>query len=174
MAAPKKEVFFLYDSGTGAPLGGQAGSLSFSVYKDDLGVDLAQPGFQEIAPGVYAFTVTFADPARGVVYLINSGPGAIPAFWGRYARPTDWNDDNADTPLAALGAAIQANIDDVDTNVTNGREFNEGKWEVKISGPDANRLIIYAPNGVTVLKKFNLFDSAGAPTTVNPYKRDPV
>lgn len=174
MAAPKREVFFLYDSGTGAPLGGQAGALTFSVYKDDLGVDLAQPGFSEIAPGVYAFTIVFADPARGVIYLVDSGAGAIPAFYGRYARPQDWNDDNADTPLAALGAAIQANIDAADLNTTNAREFNEGKWEVKTSGPDANRLIIYAPNGVTVLKKFDLFDSAGAPTTVNPYKRVPV
>jgi hypothetical protein len=49
-----------------------------------------------------------------------------------------------------------------------------GKWEIFTSGPDANRLVLYRADGVTVLKKFDLTNALGAPSTINPFKRTPV
>lgn len=49
-----------------------------------------------------------------------------------------------------------------------------GKWEIFTTGPDANRLVLYKSDGVTVLKKFDLANSAGSPAFVNPFKRTPV
>lgn len=51
--------------------------------------------------------------------------------------------------------------------------IQEGKWSIITSGIDANKLIIYQPDGVTPLMKFDLYDSTGVPTTVNPYSRLP-
>lgn len=58
--------------------------------------------------------------------------------------------------------------------VVNIKDHALGKWEIKLDGPDANRLVLYKADGVTVLKKFNLTDSDGNPTAVNPYTRTPV
>ena len=49
-----------------------------------------------------------------------------------------------------------------------------GKWQIFTSGLDINRLVTYRADGVTILKKFNLFDSAGVPTSINPFRRDPI
>jgi hypothetical protein len=53
-------------------------------------------------------------------------------------------------------------------------EYQVGKWEIQVTGPDANRLILYRPDGVTVLKKFDLQNANGDPTFINPFKRIPV
>jgi hypothetical protein len=49
-----------------------------------------------------------------------------------------------------------------------------GKWQIFDTGPDANRLVLYKTDGVTVLKKFDLQDVGGIPTTTNPFIRIPV
>lgn len=49
-----------------------------------------------------------------------------------------------------------------------------GKWQVFTTGADANRLVLYRQDGVTVLKKFDLTDANGAPAVINPFKRTPV
>ncbi len=48
-----------------------------------------------------------------------------------------------------------------------------GEWKIFTSGPDANRLVLYRPSAA-VLKKFDLQDSAGNPTSLRPYRRVPV
>jgi hypothetical protein len=35
-------------------------------------------------------------------------------------------------------------------------------------------MVTYYPGGLTVLKKFDLFDATGTPTTVNPFRRVPI
>jgi hypothetical protein len=53
-------------------------------------------------------------------------------------------------------------------------EHLTGKWEIFTSGPDENRLVLYRPDGSTVLQKYNLHDKDGAPTSITPYRRTPV
>lgn len=151
MASPKIEVFFLYSESTGDPLTGQV--PTFFTYKDDLGANIAQPTISEIGGGAYKFTPVFADPDRGIVYVIESGAGAFPLFVSRFMRPEDWNTDDIS----------------VVTKIT------EGRWKIHTSGPDANRLVIYDDDGITPIKKFNLFAADGVtPTTTNPFERVPV
>ena len=148
MASPAIEVFFLYDS-SGAPLTGI--SPTFDTYKDDLGADLAQPAITEIGGGAYKFTPVL-NPARGIAYVVNGGAFANPRRLARYVRPEDYHVDL---------------LQDL-------HDMNFGKWEIKTSGPDINRMLTYKADGVTILKKFSLFDSAGVPTSINPFRRDPI
>lgn len=150
MASPKIEVFFLYD-GTGAPLTGAV--PVFDTYKDDLGVNLTQPSITEIGGGAYKFTPDITtNPNRGIAYVIDGTAAASPRRLARYVRPEDY--------------ALDLVVDLWDM------EF--GKWQIMTSGGDINRLVTYRTDGVTILKKFNLFDSAGVPTSINPFRRDPI
>lgn len=150
MASPKIEVLFVYNSSTGAPLTGQ--TLTFDTYKNDLGTNVSQPSITEIGGGAYKFTPVFADPARGIVYVINTGSGATPARLARFMRPEDWNTDD----------------------ITLLKKYQEGRWKIFTTGPDANRLVLYDDDEVTVLFKFDLKDSAGAPAVTNVLERVPV
>lgn len=149
MATAHKIVFFLYHPLTGAPLTGA--TPTFSTYKDTNGVDLAQPAISEIGGGAYQFTISFPTNLA-VVFVVYSGGSAVPDYQDGYVRPEDWYIDYL--------------LDMKDEVI--------GKWEIMTSGPDANRLVLYREDGTTVLKKFDLQTSAGAPTTVNPFKRIPV
>jgi hypothetical protein len=162
MASPKIEVFFVYD-GTGAPLTGL--TPTFEVYKDDLGANLTQPTITEIGGGAYKFTPVF--PAnRGIAYIVLTGGN--PARIAKFIRPEDYNLDNADVPTSSRAAStLEGKVDEL-------LQIGKGKWEIKTSGPDANRLIIYEADGTTVLRKFDLFDKDGLPTAINPFKRVPV
>ncbi len=160
MPSPKLEAFALYHQSTGAALTGQAVSMSFLVYKDDQGTNVSAPSIVEIGGGWYGFVPTLPGSAsRGLVYTLDTGPNGSPAKISRYVRPEDYNAD-----------AIPA----LQSDVTRLRGFAEGKWQVVAVGPDANRMVFYALDGVTVLAKFDLTDSSNIPTTVNPYKRSPV
>lgn len=147
MASPKIEVFFLYDS-AGAPLTGA--TPVFDTYKDDLGTNLAQPSITEIGGGAYKFTPVL-DPARGIAYVVDGGASANPRRLARYVRPEDFATD------------LVQDLWDI--------EF--GKWQIATSGPDIHRLVLYRPDN-SILKKFDLFDSAGIPTSINPFRRDPI
>lgn len=161
MASPKDENLFFFDPAADVPLTGL--SPTFTTYKDDLGNDLAQPVISEVGGGWYKFTPVFADPDRSISYIVDGGVSASPRYIYRNMRPEDWNADNADTSVSA----VETKIDDI-------HAVSLGKWEIKTTGVDANRMILYAEDGVTVLKKFDLFDDSGAPTSVNPFVREPV
>jgi hypothetical protein len=150
MSSPKIEVFFVYND-AGEPLPGL--TPTFDVYKSDLGVDLSQPTITEIGTsGAYKFTPNVtSDVTKGIAYVVNCGATAWPRRLARYIRPEDFAVDY----LPDLYAEAF------------------GKWRIFTSGPDANRLIIYAVDG-SVLKKFDLFDSGGAATSINPYSKEPV
>lgn len=172
MSSPKIEVVFIYDN-SGNPLAGQTigvGEVEFILYKDDLGVDLAKPTITAVGGGAYKFTPVF--PAnRGIAYIMKTGTGGNPKSIAKFMRPEDFNIDNADVPTSSVGvtgiAAVEAKVDEL-------LQINKGKWEIKYTGLDANRLIIYQADGVTVLKKFDLFDKDGLPTSINPFKRVPL
>lgn len=63
---------------------------------------------------------------------------------------------------------------DTYTKVVDLQDEALGKWQVFTTGPDANRLVLYRQDGVTVLKKFDLADANGSPAVVNPFRRTPV
>lgn len=150
MASPKIEVFFLYDS-NGAPLTGA--TPVFDTYKDDLGTNLSQPTISEIGGGAYKFTPDITtNPDRGIAYVIDGGVSANPRRLARYVRPEDY----------ALDLVLDLH------------DMEFGKWQIFTSGGDIHRLVTYRADGVTILKKFNLFDSAGVPTAINPFRRDPI
>lgn len=149
MSSPRYEVFFAYDLATGVPLTGAAAGMSFDCYKDDTGSNLSQPAITEIGGGAYRFLPTFASAAHGIVYVLNLGTGAAPARIARYARNEDYASED-------------------------GLQFQMARCKIFVSGPDANRLVVYQPDGTTVLMKFNLFDQAGAPTYSSPFDRQVV
>lgn len=151
MASPKAEVFFLYDPATGGPKTGV--TVTFDTYKDTSGSNVSQPSITEIGGGAYMFVPVFADLSKGIVYVVNAGSTAAPQRQARYMRPEDWNTDNSDWSVANL------------------KEWQQGSWEIKTSGGDANKLIIYGTDGVTVLHKFPLTDAAGNPTSTSAFKR---
>lgn len=139
----------LLNPSTGAPLTGAAGACSFATYKDDQGTNLTPPSISEVGGGIYKFVPTLpADPARGLVYVISTG-GNVPGYVWRYVRPEDWNTDRVTDIVAAV----------------------LGRAKIFSTGPDANRLVIYAEDGVTVIAKFDLKDLAGAPNITSPTER---
>jgi len=150
MASPTPEVFTVYDN-TGTPLPGVAGGMSFLTYVTEAGVAITpQPTIVDIGGGLYKFTPTVPPSGHGTCYVLSTGHQ--PAFYSRFIRPEDYNTDQ---------------IPDI-------RQFLFGKAQIMSTGPDANRLLIYAADGTTVLVRFALADIAGLDTIFNPMKRTPV
>lgn len=54
------------------------------------------------------------------------------------------------------------------------KKYEQGRWKIHIVGGDANRLVLYDTDNVTPLLKFDLKDSGGSGTFVNPFERLPV
>jgi len=54
------------------------------------------------------------------------------------------------------------------------KKYEIGRWKIHVTGTDANRLVLYDTDNVTALLKFDLKDSGGAATFINPFDRYPV
>jgi hypothetical protein len=77
---------------------------------------------------------------------------------------------------SARGTKLDA-LDSVATLVSQLQDLTDerfGKWVIETTGPDANRLVLYKLDGITILKKFNLADINGDPNFINPFSRTPV
>ena len=70
--------------------------------------------------------------------------------------------------------ALQAGQTSILSVVSLLKKYEEGRWKIHITGPDANRLVLYDTDDVTPLLKFDLKDSGGADTFFNPFERVPV
>lgn len=149
MSSPKNVVFFLFDETTGAPYTGA--TPTFDTRLDTTGATVAAPVITELGGGAYIFTPVFPTD-RGLAFVVNGGVGTNPRRQSIFLRPEDYD--------------IDLIVDLHDGLV--------GKWQVFTTGPDANRIVLYKADGVTVLKKFDLADAAGAATTNNPFRRTPV
>ncbi len=146
------EIFFVKSVADNLPLVGAVVDFAFETYVNDGGDPVSPPAIIELGGGLYGFTPIFADTTRGIAYVITTSVLGNPDRVYRYMRPEDWNPDLLETLL----------------------QIEVGKWEIKTTGPDANRLIFYDVDGTTVLYKFDLKDSVGSPTVLNPYLREPV
>lgn len=149
MASPKIEVLVFYSASTGAPLTGL--TPTFTSYTDTSGTPVAQPTISEVGGGAYKFTPTITS-SQGLIYVIDAGATAAPRYVSRYIRYSDWSLDEVLTLL----------------------QYETGRWKIFTTGPDANRMVFYEDDGVTVLKKFDLFDSSGSPAVTAVLERDPV
>lgn len=65
-------------------------------------------------------------------------------------------------------------LEGVRDDVTDLLDYHQGKWQIHVTGPDANRLVLYRADGTTVLKKFDLQNANGDATYINPFRRNPV
>jgi len=87
MASPQLIIFAIYDS-SGNPKTGV--TPTFSVYKNEIGTNLSQPGFTEIGGGLYSFQPIFAT-GHLVCYIISTGAGNTPPHLSGWLRTEDFN-----------------------------------------------------------------------------------
>lgn len=94
----------------------------------------------------------------------------------------------AGASIAADVATVNTSVGTVNTNVLSLiagqgtilaavqllQKYEEGRWKIHITGADANRLVLYDTDNVTPLLKFDLKDSGGSATFINPFERYPV
>lgn len=69
---------------------------------------------------------------------------------------------------------VEGKVDTLQADVSEMLQIEEGRWKIHTTGPDANRLVFYEADGTTVLKKFDLKDSSGNPTTTSVFERVPA
>jgi hypothetical protein len=142
MSSPKNFVFTVLDPATGLPKTGL--SLSFVTYKDETGANVSPPSISNITgSGGYAFTPVFPTN-HGIYFEINTGN--VPTIVSGYLRPEDYASDS---------------IPDLAASLTTLLSFHQGTWIIQTAGPDANRIVYYAEDGVTVLAKFDLKHADG-------------
>lgn len=159
----------------------------------------APANFRNDGFGVYTF---FYDPREEVIFVVDGGAD-IPSASDRFVRgvmsPVDsmldatvssraqaseltalradytqaraQRLDNLDAAVSAT--ATSAEVQAFQTTMDEILDYQEGKWEILLTGPWANHMVIYRRNG-TVLKRFALFGAGGEPTYLNPFVRDPV
>lgn len=81
------------------------------------------------------------------------------------------------TTLSSISTTVGTISTDVSTILADTetiRQVSTGKWQIHTAGPDANRLVLYADDGITPIAKFDLKDDTGAATTTAPFSRNPV
>ena len=113
---------------------------------------LPTSALSQVGPLKYAVAVSSADVFVGLVKVV---PDDILA-------------------TASALSAVATNVNDIEAMVNRLNSFHSGKWKVFAVGPDANRIVYYAEDGVTVLAKFDLKDISGAATYKAAFERVPV
>ncbi len=151
------------------PTGGQWIQITQGAFSAQGKYTIVLPNSYSNVAGVFTYCV-FAASAKayiGLVKLIANEEAETKAV--------------VDATRADYTTVRAAKIDTIDTNtaalagdVTDILDYHVGKWEIMVTGPDANRLILYREDGFTVLKKFDLQNANGDPTFINPFKRIPV
>ena len=141
-----------------------AGSITVQIVKSD--------------GTTYSYTPTGPDWS-----IFNSGASAGSGTYQLRLTTTDTNTTGSLMYIVKAAATdafvgsikIVANEEaDTYTRVVDLHDETLGKWQIFTTGPDANRLVLYRQDGTTVLKKFDLADSGGTATVVNPFRRTPV
>ena len=149
MATAQIVVFCLFSLATGLPLTAQ--TPTFLTYEDETGANITPaPAITEVGGGLYRFTPNFTA-GHGAAYVVDCGASSAQRYLYGYLRPEDYYPDM---------------IADLEDEVL-------GKWQVVTTGADANRLVLYRQDG-SVLKKFDLQDAGGQPSTAAPFSRIPV
>jgi hypothetical protein len=72
------------------------------------------------------------------------------------------------------GASLASDVAAVKGVVDILQKIETGRWKYFKTGPNANKMIIYEPDGTTPLYTFNMLDETGTGTSINPYERVPA
>lgn len=174
MGSPQIEVFLVFDKSTGLPVAGRLSDLSFSSYTDETGSNVTpQPTFSEIGNGAYKFTPSFPSSSHGIMYVVNTGTNTANPYVYRYMRPEDWKTDNlpADPASDTTVTSVKSDTSTMLPHVVQTRHLTEGRWKVDSIN---STLTAYAQDGTTILQVWNLKDSHGNPTSLNPFERIPT
>jgi hypothetical protein len=147
MASPTPEVIVVYDN-NGDPLPGAVADMSWAKSSTEAGASIITPAITDIGGGVYTFTPPIPPIGHGWVYVLATGHQ--PKYYTRYFRPEDYNADL---------------LPDI-------KNFLFGTWKIFTTGADANRMVFYAPDGITVMAKYDLKDASGVATVFNPFSRN--
>lgn len=123
----------------------------FNFFKklSDLSAVTPEPAISEIGFGVYYFDYS---PTFDIVFQIDGGP-SIPTEEVRY-------------PVGAISPS--------DGDLTRIRRILEGQWEIHTTGPFANMMSLYAPDGVTVFQRYELYNKDGVASVSDIFKRVPT
>lgn len=123
----------------------------FSHFKklSDLSAVTPEPAFGEVGNGVYYFDY---DPSFDITFQVDGGP-SIPTEEVRYVNGT---------------------ISPSDRDLTRIRRILEGQWEIHTTGPFANMMTFYAPDGTTVFQRYELYNKDGVASVSDIFKRVPT
>jgi hypothetical protein len=155
-----KALVFLKDATTSAPKTGIAFG-AVTVYYTKAGAapvlkTLAAPDWTELSvanmPGWYTLQFTIGElDTLPVLGFVVSATGV-----------TQFND------LIEIVANLNS---DVYYHAQRSHWISEGHWKIDTA---ANQLVMYAPDGVSVIQRFNLTNRTGLPTATNIFERSPV
>lgn len=80
---------------------------------------------------------------------------------------------NVSSILADIGTSPGGSYGTIFANLVALRKVTTNRWKVITTGPGANTMVFYDDDQVTPLFTFNLYDSSGVPTSLNPFERHP-
>jgi hypothetical protein len=72
------------------------------------------------------------------------------------------------------GASLSADVAAVKSVADTLKQIETGRWKYFKTGPNANKMILYAVDGSTPLFTFSMLDETGTPTSTSPFERVPV
>lgn len=75
--------------------------------------------------------------------------------------------------LTDIGTSPGGSYGTVFANLVALRKVTTNRWKIITTGPGANTMVFYDDDQVTPLFSFNLYDSSGVPTYLNPFERHP-
>lgn len=151
----------LVSAASGEPLDGV-------LYSDvTVRVVYADNSWQEYTPAMSDWIAVDAGIASGSgTYLHQFLPNPVPGIFLYIVKST--------TSRHFVGSIKIIEYDNDDTYVRM-RQLQEGRWKIHTTGPDANRLVLYASDGTTAIQKWDLKDSSGAATAgVDVFERVPT
>jgi hypothetical protein len=138
--------------------------ITLSVLKADGTVATSSPGVSDwveatagafASQGIYAVRLSATDLGQAGMLVYAVSGGTAKTYSGAVEVVA-----NIESETYAMASALSL--------------ISEGRWKIHTTGADAYRLVYYDVDGITPLKKFDLFDAFGAPTITSPFERVPV
>lgn len=86
-----------------------------------------------------------------------------------FVSVTNVSYDRALSTAPGLAGTIESDVTTIKTHVKDCRDIDFGRWKIQ-----NNQLLFYNADGSTVLRTFNLKNSAGNPTSTSVMERVPV
>lgn len=182
--------------GTGAALGGVLSTaVTATVLKSDgtaVALTVTASDWAEITTGAFSGTGTYTlrlpstslDLTGPLTYAVTASTAKPHIVTVKVVANEEADTKTVVDALRTDYTAVRAaNLDNLDAQISSRSSqvavdrvlaHHEGKWQIHVTGADANRLVIYGTDGVTPLKKFDLKDAAGDATFINPFTRTPV